>query len=112
MYVLKKETKRRSHCLGTGGGSPINVPFCPLEEELLDFITPEEAGMENIPQGGIYSCENMEADDVQTRENIPQEGIHSCENMEEDDVQTRENIHFEETELPQKIAYKRPVQTK
>ncbi|XP_071576000.1 uncharacterized protein [Temnothorax nylanderi] len=53
MYVLKKETKRRSYQSGTGGGSPMKIDMSPLEEELLDFLTPEAAGLENIPQGGL-----------------------------------------------------------
>lgn len=72
MYVLKKETKRRSYSLGTGGGSPIKIFFSPpLEEELLNFITPEAAGMENIPQGGIYLCENItDPCDAQEKQNF------------------------------------------
>lgn len=61
MNTLKKETKRRNHCLGTGGGSPINISFSPLEEELLEFITPEAAGFEDIPQGGIYIKKNVDS---------------------------------------------------
>lgn len=53
MYVLRKETKRRNSFQKTGGGSPMKISFSSLEEELLDFITPEAAGLENIPQGGI-----------------------------------------------------------
>lgn len=60
MYVLKKETKRRNYFQGTGGGSPIKICFLFLEEELLDFLTPEAAGLENIPhtQGGINLQDN------------------------------------------------------
>lgn len=53
MYVLKKETKRRAHHQGKGGGSPIKISFSTLEEELFEFLTPEAAGLENIPHGGI-----------------------------------------------------------
>ncbi|CAL1672852.1 unnamed protein product [Lasius platythorax] len=82
IYVLKKETKRRNHGLGTGGGSPIKIPFSSLEEELLYFITPEAAGLENIPQGGIDLYENVETDP--------------------NDMQTMQNLHFEENKLPYK----------
>ncbi|EFN64534.1 hypothetical protein EAG_05010, partial [Camponotus floridanus] len=53
MYVLKKETIRRAHHQGIGGGSPIKISFSTLEEGLFEFLTPEAAGLENIPQGGI-----------------------------------------------------------
>ncbi|KYN50396.1 hypothetical protein ALC57_00033, partial [Trachymyrmex cornetzi] len=59
MYVLKKETKRRNDALKTGGGSPIKISFSPLKEELLEFITPEAAGLHNIPQGGFDVCESI-----------------------------------------------------
>lgn len=62
MYVLKKETKRRNSSLQTGGGSPKKIHFSPLEENLLEFLTPEAAGMANIPQGGIYLNENQNID--------------------------------------------------
>lgn len=73
MYVLKKETKRRNHSLGTGGGSPIMISFSSLEEELLDFITPEAAGLDNIPQGGIDLHETTietNLDNVQAKQNL------------------------------------------
>ncbi|XP_018394990.1 PREDICTED: uncharacterized protein LOC108773624 [Cyphomyrmex costatus] len=53
MNVLKKETKRRNHSRGTGGGSPMKVNFTDIEEKLLELLTPEAAGIENVPQGGI-----------------------------------------------------------
>lgn len=68
MYVLKKETKRRNHGLGTGGGLPIKIFFSSLEEELLEFITPEAAGLDNIPQGGFDVYESVieaDLDDMQ-----------------------------------------------
>jgi len=43
---------------------------------LLDFITPEAAGLGNIPQGGIDLYENVETDS--------------------NDMQTMDNVHFEE----------------
>ncbi|XP_025997498.2 uncharacterized protein LOC105203464 isoform X3 [Solenopsis invicta] len=68
MYVLKKETKRRNHGLGTGGGSPIKISFSSLEEDLLEFLTPESVGLSNIPQGGFDIAENvieLDLDDLQ-----------------------------------------------
>ncbi|KAL0110638.1 hypothetical protein PUN28_013904 [Cardiocondyla obscurior] len=59
MNVLKKETKRRSNGMKTGGGSPKNVNFSSLEENLLEFLTPEAAGLLNIPEGGIYLSNNI-----------------------------------------------------
>jgi len=67
MYVLKKETKRRNDSFRTGGGSPIKIYFSSLEEELLEFITPEAAGLDNIPQGGFDVYENVIEPD-QTKE--------------------------------------------
>ncbi|KAL0105521.1 hypothetical protein PUN28_016885 [Cardiocondyla obscurior] len=58
MNVLKKETKRRNNGMKTGGGSPKNVNFSSLEENLLEFLTPEAAGLLNIPEGGIYLSNN------------------------------------------------------
>lgn len=72
MYVLKKETKRRNHGFGTGGGPPIKIPFSSLEEELLEFITPEAAGLENVPQGGINLNEEIDQDDVQIQDVYPE----------------------------------------
>ena len=49
---------------GTDGGSPIKIYLSPLEDELLDFITPETTSLENIPQGGLnlyqYASTNEE----------------------------------------------------
>jgi len=53
MYILKKETIRRNDSFRTGGRLPIKISFSSLEEELLEFITPEAAGLVNIPQGGF-----------------------------------------------------------
>lgn len=58
-YVLKKETKRRNYYQGTSGGSPIKISFPSLEQELLDFLTPEAADLENIPQGEINLPQNF-----------------------------------------------------
>lgn len=52
-YILKKEAKRRNHMQGTGGGPNINISFTNFEEEVLEFLTPEAAGLEDIPEGGI-----------------------------------------------------------
>ncbi|XP_029171738.1 uncharacterized protein LOC114941061 [Nylanderia fulva] len=84
MNVLKKESKRRNYCQGTGGGSPVKINFSPLEEELLDFLTPEAAGLENIPQGGVSF--------LQDHSNNSQE-IFSDEN-----TMQKTEIHFDETE--------------
>lgn len=92
-YVLKKETKRRNHSLTTGGGSPINIYFSPLEEELLNFITPEAAGLDNIPQGGIYSHD-------------------TCIEIDPD-TQDKENLHFEENQIlpPKRLCQNYQSQT-
>lgn len=71
MYVLKKETKRRNYQLGTGGGSPIKIDLSSLEEELLDFLTPEAAGLENVPQGGLNIYQSAICDQEEIIENVP-----------------------------------------
>jgi len=38
---------------GTGGGPPPKIPFSMFEEEVLKLLTPEAAGLENIPEDGI-----------------------------------------------------------
>lgn len=55
MYVLKKETNRRRNAQSTGGGPPKIVNFTDLEEQLLEILTPEAAGMANIPQARFQS---------------------------------------------------------
>ncbi|KYQ47478.1 hypothetical protein ALC60_13499, partial [Trachymyrmex zeteki] len=52
-YILKKEAKRRTYMQGTGGGPSINISFTNFEEEVIEFLTPEAAGLEGIPKGGI-----------------------------------------------------------
>lgn len=58
-YVLKKKTKRRNYTQGTGGGPPIKISFSNFEEEVLNFLTPEAARLEGIPEGGINIEENI-----------------------------------------------------
>ncbi|XP_071570013.1 uncharacterized protein [Temnothorax nylanderi] len=60
MYVLKKETNRRRNVQGTGGGPPKIVNFTDLEEQLLEILTPEAAGLANIPQAGFKSKKGTE----------------------------------------------------
>ena len=71
-YVLKKEAKRRSYVQGTGGPPP-KITFSPFEEEMLQLLTPEAAGLENIPEGGIYTEENPISEDIIQVENIEAE---------------------------------------
>lgn len=51
-YILKKESKRRSHMEGTGG-PPFKIVFSNFEEGVLELLTPEAAGLLNIPEGGV-----------------------------------------------------------
>ncbi|GAB1860807.1 Regulatory protein zeste [Camponotus japonicus] len=62
-YILKKEAKRRNYVQGTGG-SPPKIAFSTFEEEVLELLTPEAAGIENIPEGGIYIEENPIVEDI------------------------------------------------
>lgn len=47
------------------------MQFSPIEEEVLEFLTPEAVGLENIPQGGIYvNLSESDSCNVQVLENI------------------------------------------
>ncbi|XP_077273047.1 uncharacterized protein LOC143903377 [Temnothorax americanus] len=59
-YVLKKKTNRRRNVQGTGGGPPKIVNFTDLEAQLLEILTPEAAGLANIPQAGFKSKKGTE----------------------------------------------------
>ncbi|XP_032688785.1 uncharacterized protein LOC116852463 [Odontomachus brunneus] len=61
-YILKKEVRRRSYIQGTGGGPPPQIFLSSFEEEVLEFLTPEAAGLQNIPEGGILET----AEETQT----------------------------------------------
>lgn len=63
-YIWKKEAKRRSYVQGTGGGPPPKIAFSIFEEEVLELLTPEAAGIENVPEGGIYIEENPIVEDI------------------------------------------------
>jgi len=63
MNVLKKETKRRNHLRGTGGGSPLNINFSDIEEK-LQLLTPEAAGIVNVPQGGVLISKKLHTEQV------------------------------------------------
>ncbi|KMQ81958.1 hypothetical protein RF55_24668, partial [Lasius niger] len=77
MYVLKKETNRRRNVQSTGGGPPKLVNFTDLEEQLLEILTPEAAGMANIPQAGFPSKKgtNVLNEEVPGHEGILQNEI-------------------------------------
>ncbi|XP_032685316.1 uncharacterized protein LOC116850780 [Odontomachus brunneus] len=61
-YILKKEARRRSYIQGTEGGPPPQIFLSSFEEEVLEFLTPEAAGLQNIPEGGIIET----AEETQT----------------------------------------------
>ena len=50
---------------GTGGGPSINISFTNFEEEVLEFLTPEAAGLEDIPEGGINLTSNVDNQEVE-----------------------------------------------
>ncbi|KMQ84791.1 hypothetical protein RF55_17114 [Lasius niger] len=68
-YILKKEAKRRSYVQGTGGGPPPKIAFSVFEEEVLELLTPEAAGLQNIPEGGINTEDNPILDNIEPVEN-------------------------------------------
>lgn len=44
---------------GTGGGPSPKIAFSTFEEEVLELLTPEAAGLGNIPEDGINMEENL-----------------------------------------------------
>ncbi|XP_067208175.1 myb/SANT-like DNA-binding domain-containing protein 4 [Linepithema humile] len=59
MNVLKKESKKRAHMQGTGRGPAVAINISDLEQKLLAILTPEAAGMPNIPEGGLITKTNL-----------------------------------------------------
>lgn len=55
-YILKKEAKRRRYMQQTGGSSPLKIEFSDFEEKVLQLLTPEAAGLENISEGGFTNA--------------------------------------------------------
>ncbi|XP_029158568.1 uncharacterized protein LOC114943742 [Nylanderia fulva] len=53
--VLKKCAQNKSYAGGTGGGPPKILKLTELEENLLEIIDPEAAGLPEIPEGGNFS---------------------------------------------------------
>lgn len=98
-YILKKEAKRRNYVEGTGGGPPSKIYFSTLEEEVLEFLTPEVAGLQNIPEGGIL--ETIEQTELQ---NVPEGGIPEINKLDTEYIQDNlfiiNNNETEEEEMP------------
>ncbi|XP_077270234.1 uncharacterized protein LOC143901672 [Temnothorax americanus] len=94
-YILKKEAKRRSYVQGTGGGPPLKIAFSNFEEEVLELLTPEAAGMENIPEGGINMEENpileQTIQDAENTETIEQD-VHMITEEDNGNIENAENI--------------------
>ncbi|XP_018311842.1 uncharacterized protein [Mycetomoellerius zeteki] len=67
-YILKKEAKRRNYMQGTGGEPLPKVAFSVFEEQVLELLTPEAAGLENIPEGGINTEENPISESIEVVE--------------------------------------------
>lgn len=88
---MKKENKRRNCIQGTGGGPPPKVNFSTFEEDVLEFLTPEAAGMDNIPEGGIIDDEPImlqgcnSRNDVCSNNNVIEEQNMSYQEIEEND---------------------------
>jgi len=71
---------------GTGGGPPPKIAFSTFEEEVLKLLTPEAAGLENIPEGGINVEENFSANN-----SILESGLQIVENIEDiEDIEITE----------------------
>ncbi|XP_012285524.1 uncharacterized protein LOC105702496 [Orussus abietinus] len=50
--VLKKVLKRR-HVAGIGGGSPLKLSLTSIENNLLEFLAPDVAGLTGVIEGGL-----------------------------------------------------------
>lgn len=83
-YILKKESKRRSHIEGTGGGPPCTIVFSNFEEEVLELLTPEAAGLLNIPEGGINSRVSSSLNNPEDNINIEESILNEYERDTED----------------------------
>ncbi|XP_018392469.1 PREDICTED: uncharacterized protein LOC108771627 [Cyphomyrmex costatus] len=84
-YILKKEAKRRNYMQGTGGGPSINISFTNFEEEVIEFLTPEAAGLEGIPEGGINLTLNEKDQEVE------EINVQTVEENTEIDMEINEN---------------------
>jgi len=83
---LKKEAKRRNSIQGTSGLPP-KVNFSTFED-VLEFLIPEAAGMDNIPEGGIIEPmlqEYSSRSDVCSNNNVIEEQNISYPEIEEND---------------------------
>lgn len=96
----KKETKRRTHAFRTGGGFPLKVYFSTLEEDLLEFFTPEAVSLGNIPQEKFDAYENITEPNVDN-ENITEPNLDN-ENIIEPDLDNENTTELD----PQKISCK------
>jgi len=85
---IKKESKRRSYIEGTGGDPPSKIVFSNFEGEVLQLLTPEAAGLLNIPEDGV----NIEA----PLQNFPEDDVNlevtDLQNNSENDINTEEFI--------------------
>lgn len=53
--VLKKCAQNKSYASGTSGGPPKTIVLTQLEEQLIEIVSPEATGLDNIPQGGAFN---------------------------------------------------------
>lgn len=51
--VLKTQAEHKRYAGGTGGGPPKKIIFTEIEEDLLDFLTPDASGLSHIPEAGF-----------------------------------------------------------
>lgn len=102
-YILKKEAERRNYIQGTGGGPPPKIAFSNFEENVLQLLTLEAAGLENIPEGGITNkIPNINYDIEQINNTEINQNITETENMEIGHVSGNEQ-NLEMTNLAGKI---------
>ncbi|XP_011140149.1 uncharacterized protein LOC105183595 [Harpegnathos saltator] len=104
-YILKKKTKRWSYMQQKGGGCPLKIVFSDFEEDfeetVLQLLTSEAAGLENIPEEGFMSAINNINCDIGRRSDIATENLEVNYGEEIDEEQNIENITANYTSTPE-----------
>lgn len=83
---------------GTGGGPSVQISFTNFEEEVLEFLTPEAAGLADIPEGGINVALNEKDQEEEEEINMQTvgENIGIDIEMDEDTENISTNIFISE----------------
>lgn len=68
--------------MGTGGGSPKKLQLTSVENALIDFLTPDAAGLSNISEGGLENISNNNSRQDQYSSNLSPSIIYSSAQKE------------------------------